>query len=291
MISKILYIGTKLTGLSEQEFKEKYMDGDEIKDDAFDAMIESTSAKLEKRGQEMFDKGFQKAEGKYKGVAEKKFKELTGVEADDSATIEDMIETFKESNKSKSKHTDDDIKVHPVYRELEKNSVKKAEYEALRTEFDSYKASEEKNKVLGNVKPKVWDVVSKMNPVLEANTKVAETRKNTFINAVISGVEIVADGDDIVLMKDGKRLEDKLGNPVSFDSYVKGEAENYFEFKKQEPKGGAGNGNNPPDPEGQFTAPKTIEEFNAKRAEMKGEDLVKYSRFGAEALKQQGIEI
>lgn len=292
-MSEFIYFATKLLNLTEDEVKQRYFDeNDAVKENAADEVLGAISKKIadaKTESQQNFDKGFQKAEAKYKSAAEKAFAEKTGIELTEGRTLDEMIEEYAERNRKKSL-TDADIKTHPLYRDLEKSTVKVDEYNKLKSEHEQFIANFQRKSLLDQVKPKVWGIVSSMNPILEQNPKVADTRKNMFLSA-FDAYDYQIDGDEVIVMKDGNRIEDQFKNPLKFDEFVKSHAADYFEFNKQDPKGGAGNGNGGGNNGSGFDIPmpKSIDEFNAQRAKLSGEKLVKYGELGRAHLQRLGL--
>ena len=291
-MSDFIYFATKLLNLTDDEVKQRYYENDAVKEGAADEVLGAISKKImdaKTESQQNFDKGFQKAEAKYKTAAEKAFAEKTGVDYSDGRTLDEMIEEYAERNRKKSL-TDADIKTHPLYRDLEKSSVKVEEYNKLKQEHEQFVTNFQRKSLLDQVKPKVWGIVSSMNPILEQNPKVAETRKNLFLSTFDS-YDYQIEGDDVIVMKDGNRIEDQFKNPLKFDEFVKSHAADYFEFSKQEPKGGAGNngGGNGSGSGFDIPMPKSIDEFNQTRAKLSGEKMVKYGALGREHLQKLGL--
>ena len=72
-----------------------------------------------------------------------------------------------------------------------------------------------------------------------------------------------ADGSHVVI-KDGKRVEDAHGNLITFENFVRGIGEQFYEFTKQDDRGNAGNaGSGGGSGNGSFTGQlKTIEDYN-----------------------------
>ncbi len=298
MKNQLLKIATKLTGKPEEEISSLLFDGDNIKEDAADVIIaeaESKVAKLRTSLKEVettsFDKGFQKAEAKYKTLAEREFAEKTGIEFNDGETIDDLIERYKELNKPrKVTMPDDEVKKHPLYRALEKERVPKTEFDRVNGEFEQYKQQAARREMLSRVKPSVWSIVTGMNPILPKDPKVAETHRNVFLNE-FDQFDYQVEGEDILVIKDGKRIEDSLGNPLKFADFVKDKATTYFEFMKQPPVGGAGQQGQAHGGAVSLAMPKTVEEFNSVRSKLSGKELVEYDTAGRLHLRQLGEKI
>lgn len=293
-MNEFKYIATKLLNLTEDEVVSKFFDGDELKATAADELLSVVETKIKAAKQvevEAFNKGFKKAEAKYKSEAENTIKEVLGIEITDGEDLSEAVTKWHaESKKTKTTLTDDDVKKHPLYRQLEKERVPKEEHEKMLAEFDSYKSQAAKREVLAQIKPKVWGVVTQMNPKLPTDTKVAETYRNMFLNS-FDEYDYQIENDDVLILKDGKRVEDSYGNPLKFHDFVKANATNYFEFNKQQATGGAGNKNEQPVTGGVNTPmPKSWDEFNKTRSTLVGQAMLDYSKAGRAYLEQLGIQ-
>jgi len=234
---------TGMFGMTDAEIAELLYSDGKVKEDADTLILDRNAKKVEKisaEKQKFFDNGYSKGKKETLDRVEKTFRDTTGVDGED---FDSMLGAYIESHKGKSKLTDDDVKRHPLFIELEKNAVKRDQYEALRTEFDDYKKQETRRNVLRTVQNKAWELTSSRNPVLSDNPMVAETRRNDFLTKFESYDYEIVD-DLIVVIKDGKRLEDKHGNIITFDNHVSSIAQTCFDFKKQDPKGNAGNQSN-----------------------------------------------
>lgn len=287
------YLATKLLNLTEDEVQSKYFDEDKLKDTAPDELLTAIGAKLTAAKQaetEAFDKGFKKAEAKYKTEAEKTISTVLGVEINEGDDLTEVVSKWHaENKKTKTTFTDDDVKKHPLYRELEKNRIPKDEYEKVTSEFEQYKAQSARREVLGQVKPKVWSVVIGMNPKLPSDPNVAETYRNAFLSA-FDEYDYQIENDDILILKDGKRVEDNFGNPLKFQDFVKSNASKYFEFNKQAPTGGAGNGGQQGSGAVVAGMPKSWAEFNATCSTLTGKELVDYHAAAYKHLNDLGIK-
>ena len=240
------YSLTKMFGKTDDEIVGLLYEGDALREDAGEVILqlnEEKIAKLKKDRDLNFDKGYQKAQKEVLTTAEKKFKELTGFnhEAEDFETLVNSYIEAEGKKKSKATPTDDDIKKHPLFIQLEAGRVPKEDYEKVVTEFTDFKNNVQRNQVLSQIKSKAWDVIAAKNPILPQNQAIANTLRNTFLNELGSYDYEDQDGKFIVT-KDGKRHEGKQGNLVPFESFVQEIAGNFFEFQAQSDKGNAGNG-------------------------------------------------
>lgn len=241
----IKYVVSKQFNKTDEEIAEMLFDGEALKDDAGDVILalnEEKVKKLKADRDDNFNKGFQKAEKQFKTFAETKFKEITGFDKE-AEDYESLVKSYVEESQKKTKKTDltdDDIKKHPLFIQLEQSRVPKEELEKVNDEFSNFKKNVERNMVLNTIRGKAWDIVAAKNPILPQSQQIATTLRNKFLEEFSQFDYEQQDGKFIVL-KDGKRVEDQHGNLKPFDSMVLDVAGNFFEFQAQTDKGNAGN--------------------------------------------------
>jgi hypothetical protein len=232
---------------SETEIDGLITDETGVRDDGFENLLTldtSKTKRLKGDSQTMFDKGYQKAEAEIKSKAEKSFKEKTGFN-EDAESFEELLDKYIEKQATapkKSVLTDDDVKKHPAYLALEKERVPKAEYDKVKTEFEDYKAGVSRNEKMNSIKSKVLNKFNTFQIEQIENPTVKAKRTDLFLRE-FDGYDYEMDGDNVIIIKDGKRLEDDHGNLVQFDKFIENTAQEHFVFLKQSPKGSAGNGN------------------------------------------------
>jgi hypothetical protein len=244
----VLYQATKMFNWTEDEAKEKLMEGDELKPDYADVILEADKVRVQKLRDERTDKyneGYQTAEKKFKTIAEAEFKELTGYKGTEGNFKEMFQLWFTEEKKKlsqKKELNEDDIKRHPLYIDLETKTIPKSQYDELQKSFDEFKTTQQRSQVMGVVTERAWSVVAAKNPILSENQTVAENRKRDFL-AKFSGYDYDLQDGKIIVLKDGKRLEDEHGNLKPFEAVVLGLANLNFDFRAQGEKGNGGNEN------------------------------------------------
>ena len=244
----VLYQVTKMFNLSEDEAKEKLFVEGELSDNYTDVILEMDKARIQKLKDERttkYDEGFMTAEKKFKSYAEETFKKLTGYNGSEVG-FDKMFEAWHTEEKKKSagkrEVTEDDIKRHPLYIDLETKTIPKTQYDELQKSFDEFKTTQQRSQVMGVVTERAWSVVAAKNPILSENQTVAENRKRDFL-AKFGGYDYDLQDGKIIVLKDGKRLEDEHGNLKPFESVVLDLANLNFDFRAQGEKGNAGNDN------------------------------------------------
>lgn len=240
------YVITKQFNKTEDEIGQLLYEGDQLKPDAGDVILtwnEEKIKKLKADRDDNFNKGFQKAEKEVKTKVEKTFKELTGFTSD-AEDFETLVKSYVEESATKTKTkplTDDEIKKHPLFIQLEQSRVPKEDYERIMAEYNDYKNNVARNQVLETIKGKAWDIVSAKNPILPASPQIANTLREKFLEE-FTQFDYEQQNGSIIVSKQGKRVEDQHGNLRAFDSLVAEVAGNFFEFQAQSDKGNAGNG-------------------------------------------------
>jgi hypothetical protein len=202
--------------------------------------------KLKAAQTEKFNDGYKKAQGEILTKYEQQIREKYGVQTDKTGVdlIEDII-AAKAPARSAAKLTDDDVKKHEAYIALERGKIK--EYEdkinAILDEHNQYKSGVEREKKLSVVYDRANGELDKMRPVMAKSPEVARNQRKMFLN-MLNDYDYDIGDNGIVVLKDGKRVENKHGHAVSFEDIVKEKAATMFEFEQQSAKGGAGNQNN-----------------------------------------------
>lgn len=232
-----------------------------------------------------FQDGYKKAKAEVLTDFEKTLREAYGIESD--ATGNELIDAIIAAKaKPDAKNiSEDDIKKHPAYQNAEKSH--KQALKAVQTEWETKlnerEAQYKKGETFGSVSKKALDILAAMNPVIPGNAMVATNIQNAFLSS-LKGYEFDIQGDRVVVMKDGKVLEDGHGHSMEFDKLVKDTAGGYYEIKTSNGganpggEGGAGAGagagaGNVVYPAG-VTKPKTFEELSTivNNTTLKAED-------------------
>lgn len=199
-------------------------------------------------GPSKFQEGYKKAKKEERAALEKEVKEQYGIESD--LTGKDLIEhivTTKAAEASKGKKgemTEDEIKVSPVYRNLEKSLAKQladkeTEWEKKLTDAEKGFAKKE---TFGSFKDEALKELAGLKPILSKDETRARNQREAFAKELLSeGLEIVKEDGDFLLLKDGKRMDDGHGNPVKWKDYVREKATGFFDFEAN--NGGSNSGN------------------------------------------------
>jgi len=194
---------------------------------------------------------------------EKKIKATYGYESTSKGIdlVKEIIDQVSECDIS-----DEKVKQHPLYLELEKSRTTE-DYDALQNDFNDFKSNQDKISRLTKVKSNVLSIFSGLNPIQSQNPVVAQNRREDFLHKFEQYDYELKDGGDHLILQNGKRMEDQHGNPIKFADFVKGLAELNYDFAQSDPKGNAGNqgGNGGGS---HIDVPKDEKEYLAKMADL-----------------------
>jgi hypothetical protein len=251
----------KMLKKDETEVKGLVYNGEEVIETAIENVLNADAERIKRLQKEYetngFNNGVKKATGEVLTDFEDKLRIKYGVKSDVKGI--DLVDFIVQQNQKTAVNTED-VRKHPAYLELERSTVHKDEYNKVIGEFENYKLNLERQKVMNKVQTKALDLLEKMNPVIEDNPVVAKRRKEMFLNE-FSEYDYEFEGDYTMVLKDGKRIQDRHGNPIGFDTYVREVAERNFVLSQQQYRQSSGNSNNK---NGNFmvTVPRTPEEYH-----------------------------
>lgn len=254
MDEKTLVLGllTKTLNKSDEELADllyqKADDGSEtLKDESLDVVLDLIEKKISKvKGavdeKKLRDEGYSRAKKEVMTNFENEIKEHYELETEKTGTelIEDLVNKFKVDD---SKLTPDKIKLSDTYRARERELRK--EIKDLQSQFESEKetilSDFKKKETWSNVSREIGKRLDEVNPVLPKNPKAASNLKELFINSFADYEWQVDSEGKPFPTKEGKRVEDNLGNEIDFDVLISGRIPEYFDIQVQDKKGGAGN--------------------------------------------------
>jgi len=266
---------TKIHNKTSEEIEEllydKSSDSDEVtlKESALDLVLDEDVKRVEKfKSSAKPDKDELKSirDRTIKEVMEdfeKKLKGKYGIESTSKGLdlVQEAVNTVSECD-----ITDDKVKNHFLYLELESNSVKKEDYDALHTEYEEFKLNQDRTTTFSRVERDILGVFAKLNPIESQNPVVAQTRREDFLRKFEPyDYELQENGNHLILQNE-KRMEDKHGHPIKFYDFVQGVAALNYEFAVSTDKGNAGNTGNGSG--SRLDVPKDEREYLAKMTEL-----------------------
>lgn len=245
----------KMFGLTDAKLAELLYNTDEeipvLKDDALDIILSKNADKIQSIKDEnkdaiteANDKGYKRCQAELMPKLEKEFKEKTGLKLSDDLKGVDLFVAGVESVKQAipTEPTLDQIKASSVFIEMERKlkEEKDTAVNEVKGEFEKFKSDIDRRQIFSTYKDRAWNQVLGKKPIIEEG-KIGENRKNAFLS-VIDNIDIKNEkGTEVLLNKDGSRIEDGQGNALTFEQYVENVSSDHFKFEVQNPKGGAGN--------------------------------------------------
>lgn len=247
----------KLHSMDEAAITKLVFDDDgNAKPDAFDILTTKEAERVKKlKGKPADPKALQdalKAErDKVLSEVIEKVKDILPEYSSDKTGLDflDDLATIQKEPASKEV-TDDDVKRHKVYRDM--LSQKGIELkQATKTWEDKYNLREaeiKKSKTASDIRAEAIKEFKALNPILPEDSTRAERQIQKLLldELFADGVDFQVDEKDstkITVLKDGKILEDDLGHPVEFKSYVSKITQSGFALAASDDKGAGGNPN------------------------------------------------
>ena len=122
-----------------------------------------------------------------------------------------------------------------------------------------------KRAILTKIEKRALAELDKLRPILPEDAKKAQRWKEKYFDD-FRNYDYQESGDDIMLIKDGERVKDTHGHPISFEDFARDTAESYFDFRAADDRTSPGNRNEPQKPP--IKAPKSSDEmFEMMKAE------------------------
>ena len=204
-----------------------------VKADAPDLLLNNDAERIKRVKKDSdatgFNNGYKKAQGEVLTDFETGFKAKYNYHSDLKGL--DLIDDYV-AKQQKTSVTTDDVRKHPAYLELERNSVKKEEYNRVVNDFDAFRQKLERDSVMDKIHKMALSVLDKSGAIIEDNPTVAANRRKHFLDE-FNDYEYEFDGEFITPMKDGKRIQDKQGHPLDFTAVVKDAIERNFVVSQQ----------------------------------------------------------
>lgn len=242
-----------------------------MKDDALNNVLDldvKRIAAVKPDTKKHFDDGYKKAQSEVLAKRDKELKEKYGITSD-KIGVELFNEIITEQvKKAGAELNEDAVKKHPVYISTVDKLTKDKE-DAVKAESDKlaqFQTEQKKKETFSSVSSKALDYFNSLKPILSADQTKAKNQMNDFVDKLKGYEYEVQEDDKIIVLKDGKVLEDGHGNRIPFEKVVKETADKYYDFHKAEQRSSAGNGKDDTGSSGSSTSPlsvpKTSDEFN-----------------------------
>ena len=221
----------------------------------------SRVTKLKEENDSQYKRGQKEVATKF----ETKLKEKYGVSSDETGVdLVDLILTT-ELEKVKGKG-DEDITAHPEYLKLKSESDRmlKAKDKEWQKKIDDLELKHTRESMFSKVKERAFAELDNLRPILPEDAKKAQKWKEKYIED-FRAYDFTEQDGMIVVLKDGKPLQDSHGYNKSFADLVKETAAEIFDFQTAESRSSAANQQT----QSNFAAPRNEDEFIQKMREAK----------------------
>lgn len=201
-------------------------------------------SKLNGKFQEGYAKGKSESLSNFEKQLREKF-QITDTDKLGLDLVDQIVTAAKGQQSGQSQLTDDQVRQHPAYLELEKKA--KADLKKTATEWETKYNQRESDWTKQQHSAAAKDVLraelKALKPLLPKSELAANNLLNSFLNSYESqGIEFIKQQDGSYLpVKDGKPLQDNHGYSVSLADLVKRDSAQWFDF---EANNGGGNSNN-----------------------------------------------
>ena len=184
--------------------------------------------------------------------------DLTGVEL-----VDFILTTELEKVKGKG---DEDITAHPEYLKLKSESDRmlKAKDKEWQKKIEDLELKHARESMFSKVKERAFAELDNLRPILREDAKKAQKWKEKYIED-FRAYDFTEQDGMIVVLKDGKPLQDSHGYNKSFADLVKETAAEIFDFQTAVSRSSAANQQT----QSNFAAPRNEDEFIQKMREAK----------------------
>ena len=223
----------------------------ELKEDALDALLRLDADRVAKLAKpvdttEVYNKAVKKTEAEVHGTWEKRLREAyPAVDPDKKLKGDELLSAVKAAQQQSSSYDPNQVKKTDEYLSLERQmrealEAKEQEYAAkvqeVQTQF-------QRQQVWGDMSKVIREKFMGMNPVLPEDQAKAQRLVDDFV-AKFRDYEWQKTEDGRILpLQNGQRINNQHGHAMFLEDLVSGTGNLYFDFKKQEATGQAGNEN------------------------------------------------
>lgn len=202
--------------------------------------VQANKIENEKR----FDNGYKKAQVEVLGKLEKDIVDKFGVTSDKKGL--ELVEEVVAAKTKVPELEEEKVKAHPAYIKLEKENTKKLKEveEAFKAKETEREQLQVKEATFKNVTDKASTILKDLKPIFgTADEKKIQAQIEKLLIGDLKQYDFKVEGDEIIVMKGDKRLEDAHGKAVNFDVLIKDNAARNWDFEQGKEHGGSGASN------------------------------------------------
>lgn len=250
MIKEKLSPVFKKMGMADEQVASLFNeDGTEFAENATDTLLKHDATRVQKMkddGTKLFNDGHKKGLSEGASKIEKEIVEKFGVKSDKIGIelIEEII-TLK-STSGTGELDEEKVKLHPSYVKMQDELSKqiKNKDKEWDEKFKQRDSEIAKQNLFKEVVTKAKTTVLGLKPILPKDAAKAEKQMELLVAELLKlGFTKTEDGNDYILEKEGKPVEDAHGNRINFDAYVKSTAESIWDFEQGQQRSSSQNSN------------------------------------------------
>ena len=199
-------------------------------------------ASIRAEGEKKFQDGYAKSKGEVLSNFEKEIFEAYP-DADKNLKGLDLIKSLNSDSKNGTTSiTDADVQSHQAYLAMERRLKDEANQlvAAKDSEIAKLLNDTKREKVFGTIESKMFSLRDKLNAVIPKEANIAQTTQRNLLRELKEHDFDVKEDGTILILKDGKPLQDNHGNTVDFESFGKNILNNYYAYSDN--NGGASSG-------------------------------------------------
>lgn len=235
-------------------------DGTGLKPEALATLLEADKKRVEVFTAEInklkeekttaFDNGHKKATAEVLDARDAELRTKFGIKSDAKGL--DLITAIitAEAAKAGKEITDEQVKQHKLYQELQLNSKKEldAAVKVVNDEMTKMKQDLAKKETFNRVKSMALAEFEKLNPIQNPDATIAENQRNRLFFSELEALDYEVDAaGNVTVKKDGKIHVNEHGHPITFADVVKGITISNFGVNAADPRDPPG-GKDPKNP-------------------------------------------
>ena len=249
---------SKLFKIDSETLASLYNDAGDLVD--FSKVLDLDAERIKKYKTEsdnQYKRGIKEGASKVEDAVKEKYElesDLVGVDLIDHLVVKKVDEAKTSSTKDITKHPDYiKFQLEAEKKLKEKDKEWTSKMEAREKEIAKAQLFEEVSKRgLANLR--------KRNPILPSDPVKAQYWEDAYINELRKR-DYMKDGENLIVLDEGKPLQNNHGNSISFDEFTNERADRIFEFPKSTERSSPGNKETTGSSSGM---PKTEEEYIAR---------------------------
>lgn len=222
-----------------------------LKEDALEKLLALDAARVASLTKpvdttEVYNKAVQKTEAEIHGKWEKRLRDAyPSVDPERKLKGEELLNAVKAAQQQSSSYNPDQIKKTDEYLSLERQmrEALEAKEQELNTRVQEIQSQFQRQQVWGDMSKVIREQFMGLNPVLPEDSAKAQRLVDDFVQKFKDYEWQRTENGRILPLQNGQRINNQHGHAMYLEDLVAGTGNLYFDFKKQEATGQAGNEN------------------------------------------------